>query len=80
MLGLVLGDLGDGASRAGVDAGRAANASVAVNDGGSVLNLDNAHRASVCASAAAYTLINFNYGMHSTLLCVVPQQQMVFAQ
>lgn len=57
---LVLGDLGDGAGRAGVKASAAGHASIAVGDSGNVLELENAGRAGVDADTAGDALVSIN--------------------
>lgn len=80
---LVLGDLGDGTGRASVLAGAAGHAGILVGDGGDVVQLQNAGRASVNANAASDALVSFNNRMSHgipPLLRPVPQakRQRVF--
>ena len=70
---LVLGDLGDSASRARVLANAAGDAGILVGHGSGVLELQNALGAGVDANATSDALVGINYGMsHVSFLSVAP--------
>ena len=69
---LLLGDLGDGAGRAGVLADTAADAGILIGHGSDVLKLQDALRAGVNANAAGDALVGINYRMsHDSFLSLM---------